>query len=101
MPIAGPEPRDAGLDVDGEGEHGRDQQGDGPTAGRELGQAVHPQHHAGRTDDAGDADPGGEQLEDQQGHPDREQRVGRRRGLATVCASWSTKASVEKRTVAA
>ena len=63
---AGPEPWDAHLHVDREGEHRQHQQHDGPGAGGQRRQAVAAEDGEHRADEAGHADAGGEELEDQQ-----------------------------------
>ena len=69
-----------GLDVDAEAEHGEDQQADaarGWWAAR-RGRSRRARKNAA-PDEPGDADAGGEELEEQQRHPDGEQQVGHRR----------------------
>ena len=54
-------------------------QGDGPAARGQRRQSGAGQHRADRADDAGDADTGGEELEDQQRQADQQQEVRHRR----------------------
>ena len=55
------------------------QHDDGHRSRRQRAEAVAAEHHAHRADPAGDADAGGEELEDQQRQADDEQQEGHRR----------------------
>ena len=79
IPTPGPEPGDADLHVDGEREHREQQQGDGPWLHRQHAEPVAAKGDERGADDAGDADAGGEELEQQEGEADHEEQVGDRR----------------------
>ncbi len=72
----GPQPGYSDLYVDGEGEHGGEDQADRPPPRRQRGQPGARQHDGDRPDDAGDPDAGGEELEHQQAQAGEQQQVG-------------------------
>ncbi len=75
----GPEARYSHLHVDREGEHRQHDHHDGPGSRRKHRQPGEGEQRAHRSDRAGDADTGGEELEHQQREAGQQQQIGDRR----------------------